>query len=558
MQKISSDDSYGTLQYGVSGMQGWRMSMEDAHCCLPNIDGKSTALFGVFDGHGGKEVAEYCALNLHNFLMDTEAFTEGDMQRALRETYMNIDEAITSDEVIKELKTIGGFDNEGSQDGEEDDEAAMLLEEANMPLGDLLERLKNSAQEQLDIESGESANEDSKDTLNGNSNGTNGHNSKPAVVENGACNGSPSRSRKQKKPVKRNVDEIQTDVSVIPSTAAAAAERGTTAAGDEQTLNVRGGASGSSAGGSSSDDASAGSVEGSSSKSLQAKLDEALDDEHDPEYTIDDDENEDEDEEDEEELEEGEEESESDSEEEFEDSEGVDFQHGTDEVGKDSGTTAIAALIQGNKLYVANVGDSRCVLCRNGQALELSLDHKPEDTIEFARIEKAGAKVTGDGRVNGGLNLSRALGDHVYKQNKSLSPEEQAITADPDIKEIELNSSDEFMVLACDGIWNVMTSAEVIQFVKERLDGLINEEEKVPLSKICEELFDLCLAPDTKNDGSGCDNMTAMIVRLNCTPAAPTTTAASSSTTTTTGEKRTPNDSFDDENCQKSKKLKVD
>ena len=59
---------------------------------------------------------------------------------------------------------------------------------------------------------------------------------------------------------------------------------------------------------------------------------------------------------------------------------------------------------------MANVGDSRCVLCRNGIALEMSMDHKPEDEHELNRIHKAGGKVTFEGRVNGGLNLSRALG----------------------------------------------------------------------------------------------------------------------------------------------------
>ena len=56
------------------------------------------------------------------------------------------------------------------------------------------------------------------------------------------------------------------------------------------------------------------------------------------------------------------------------------------------------------------MGDSRCVLCRNGIALEMSMDHKPEDEHELNRIHKAGGKVTCEGRVNGGLNLSRALG----------------------------------------------------------------------------------------------------------------------------------------------------
>ena len=59
---------------------------------------------------------------------------------------------------------------------------------------------------------------------------------------------------------------------------------------------------------------------------------------------------------------------------------------------------------------MANAGDSRCVVSRGGKAIDMSIDHKPEDVEEKNRIVKAGGKVTPDGRVNGGLNLSRALG----------------------------------------------------------------------------------------------------------------------------------------------------
>jgi len=67
-------------------------------------------------------------------------------------------------------------------------------------------------------------------------------------------------------------------------------------------------------------------------------------------------------------------------------------------------------LLRDKELYVANAGDSRCVLCRDGKAVNMSEDHKPEDASEQERIAKAGGRVTCDGRVNGGLNLSRALG----------------------------------------------------------------------------------------------------------------------------------------------------
>lgn len=154
-----------------------------------------------------------------------------------------------------------------------------------------------------------------------------------------------------------------------------------------------------------------------------------------------------------------------------------------DEPGKDSGCTAVAAVLKGKQLWVANAGDSRCIVCRNGKVVEMSFDHKPEDEIEFNRIKNAGGRVSNDGRVNGGLNLSRAIGDHGYKMNITLPPEEQMISALPDIKQLTLEEGDEFMVLACDGIWNFMSNEEVVEFVKERID-----EGKMSLAKICEEV----------------------------------------------------------------------
>jgi len=70
------------------------------------------------------------------------------------------------------------------------------------------------------------------------------------------------------------------------------------------------------------------------------------------------------------------------------------------------------ALLVNNKLYVANAGDSRCVASVGGKAHDMSKDHKPEDEPELTRINKAGGRVSSDGRVNGGLNLSRALGNN--------------------------------------------------------------------------------------------------------------------------------------------------
>ncbi|CAH2251119.1 probable protein phosphatase 2C 11 [Pararge aegeria] len=181
-----------------------------------------------------------------------------------------------------------------------------------------------------------------------------------------------------------------------------------------------------------------------------------------------------------------------------------------EEPGNDSGCTAVVAVLKGNLLYVANAGDSRCIICREGKAIDMSVDHKPEDTAELERITKAGGKVSNDGRINGGLNLSRAIGDHSYKQNKVLDAKEQMITALPDVTTLTIEpEKDQFMVLACDGIWNFMSSQDVCDFILPRL-----AEGRERLSQICEEMFDHCLAPSTMGDGTGCDNMTAIIVRF--------------------------------------------
>lgn len=86
------------------------------------------------------------------------------------------------------------------------------------------------------------------------------------------------------------------------------------------------------------------------------------------------------------------------------------------ELKSTAGCTANVTLIYKNTIYCANAGDSRCVLSVEGELFPLSEDHKPEDEIELKRIKDAGGEVT-NGRVNGNLNLSRALGDLEYKKN---------------------------------------------------------------------------------------------------------------------------------------------
>ncbi|KAK1436773.1 hypothetical protein QVD17_02555 [Tagetes erecta] len=173
--------------------------------------------------------------------------------------------------------------------------------------------------------------------------------------------------------------------------------------------------------------------------------------------------------------------------------------------GPTCGSTACVAIIRNNQLLVANSGDSRCVISRKGQAYNLSKDHKPDLESEKERISKAGGFIHG-GRVNGSLNLTRAIGDMELKKDKSLPAEKQILTANPDIHTVALCEDDDFLVLACDGIWDCMSNQQLVDFVREQL----KTESK--LSTVCGKVFDRCLAPTA--GGEGCDNMTMILVQF--------------------------------------------
>lgn len=124
------------------------------------------------------------------------------------------------------------------------------------------------------------------------------------------------------------------------------------------------------------------------------------------------------------------------------------------------------AIITDKEIICANAGDSRCVLSDSGKAVEMSIDHKPDLSTEKARIEKAGGFVE-DNRVKGVLNLSRSLGDLEYKQDSQLSVELQMITCVPEIKVVPLIKSHDYMIIACDGIWDCLTSQECVTMVRD-------------------------------------------------------------------------------------------
>ncbi|KAI1484225.1 PP2C-domain-containing protein [Daldinia eschscholtzii] len=164
----------------------------------------------------------------------------------------------------------------------------------------------------------------------------------------------------------------------------------------------------------------------------------------------------------------------------------------------DSGNNAIAesaharlknTAVRQRVLYTANVGDARIILCRAGKALRLSYDHKGSDENEGKRIANAGGLILNN-RVNGVLAVTRALGDTYMKELVTGHPYTTETVIQPEI--------DEFIIIACDGLWDVCEDQDAVNLVRD-------EKDPVAASK---KLVDHALARFST------DNLSCMIVRF--------------------------------------------
>nr|DAD41848.1 TPA_asm: hypothetical protein HUJ06_016171 [Nelumbo nucifera] len=161
-----------------------------------------------------------------------------------------------------------------------------------------------------------------------------------------------------------------------------------------------------------------------------------------------------------------------------------------------SGTTALTALIFGRTMLIANAGDCRAVLGKRGRAIELSRDHKPNCTSERLRIEKLGGIIY-DGYLNGQLSVARALGDwHMKGPKGSACP----LSAEPELRETILTEEDEFLIIGCDGLWDVMSSQCAVTIVRKEL-MIHNDPERCSRELVREAL-----------KRNTCDNLTVVVV----------------------------------------------
>jgi serine/threonine protein phosphatase PrpC len=183
------------------------------------------------------------------------------------------------------------------------------------------------------------------------------------------------------------------------------------------------------------------------------------------------------------------------------------------------GSTAVAVVVHvgedGHRtLLSANVGDSRAILSRGGKAIDLTWDHKPNEERERSRIMARGEEVQWDAHAQvhrvRNLSLSRAIGDKFAKP---------AVSGEPEIRHFPVSDKDdEFFLLASDGLWDVMSSQEVVDYIhqtlkQEKISESLSEEERATLKRVQYTRMARKVAREALERGTS-DNVCVLLVWL--------------------------------------------
>ena len=203
------------------------------------------------------------------------------------------------------------------------------------------------------------------------------------------------------------------------------------------------------------------------------------------------------------------------------------------ELGKiidQSGSCGIMLMIQGKKCIIANIGDSRLIIFKNKEVSFTTTDHKPDSIIEKARIELSGGKlykiqtlipiyqngsrVNAPWRVNPGqLSVSRTFGD-IQAKDEKFGGNKTAIIALPDITEIELDDNYNFILMACDGIFDVLKNEELLECIKIVIkEKNITNFKDVNMHQLCGDFADMIIKSALAKDSF--DNVSCIVIAIN-------------------------------------------
>ena len=192
-----------------------------------------------------------------------------------------------------------------------------------------------------------------------------------------------------------------------------------------------------------------------------------------------------------------------------------------------SGSCGVILLIKKNKCIIANIGDSRLVMFKNKRVVFSTSDHKPNTYIEKHRIESQGGSVYQttaaipiyqNGKLieipwrvcPGGLSVSRTFGD-IESKDERFGGKKGVVVALPDISEFELNDEYNFIVIGCDGIFDVLSNGEIIECIKIVLK--INKSKNKKINELCGDFASMIIKSALAKESF--DNVSCIVIVFN-------------------------------------------
>ena len=445
--KIFKNYENDKIRVGICLMQGWRKTMEDISLALPNFDGHNS-LFGVFDGHGGSIVSQFAACNIDDIIKNLKSYQRSNYGQSLIDSFIILDELLKNARINRFLKKIKNFQKNTKN------VKGTINSIINNEL--LKGNIKNDPNtDYLFFCSSYLDNEinlkykypDLQHCIKVNNNFNQKHTNDVININNNEFD--------------HNISSPHLNFFI-------------------KRCN---------------------SVRRSSSKKLKTHDDYLNKIKH--SFIRNPIENEN--------ILEAEDITKSNTKSKLEKSTSFKIIDDTDSpsfIANDIGTTANVLLLRKNCAYIANVGDSLSVMYKNKKAIKMNKEHKTTMEKEFARIVKGGGTIK-NFRIDGKLNITRAIGDLNYKNKNKKFKYEQNILAIPEVYKYSLDEVD-FIVMGSDGFWDY---GDDIQTICDHIYDELKKNQKRDLCDLIGSMFDKALAK-ANNYLRGTDNMSCIIIQF--------------------------------------------
>lgn len=446
--KIFKNFENENIRVGVCLMQGWRKTMEDISLVLPNFDGKNS-LFGVFDGHGGSIISQFVACNIGNILKNSKSYQKLNYEQSLIDSFVILDELLKNNKIDRFLKKILQLQKNSKLNyiGHNGIINRELSKNNinNDPHTDYLFFSSSFLDHDTNLKY---KFPDLQQYLNIKNNIRNNNNNDIYTISKALLNNLNTSINTNFHFSKKRSNSLTKSNSNIIKT-------------DNFLKNIKNSFENSQ------------SIEEENISILEDLINKELEK---PKFEM-----------------------------------ALTYKN-TDEkdlpslIANDIGTTANICLLKKNCIYIANVGDSLSVMYKKKKAYKLNKEHKTTVEKEYNRIRNEGGRIQ-NFRINGKLNITRAIGDLSYKNKKFIY--KQDVIAIPEVYKYPLEDVD-FIVMGSDGFWDY---GEDIQTI---CDNIYNEIKKNPKRDLCDligTIFDKALAK-ANNYLRGTDNMSCIIIQF--------------------------------------------